>query len=94
MIESKTLTSLRDAKANYDSAVRTNMNVNAKKQILQNILLTHAGELIETALDVEDLLKKQMENTKTIAELKKQIAGIAKDGTQENDPAPKKKKNG
>ena len=72
-MESKTLTSLRDAKAAYDSAVRTNMNVSAKKQALVNILLSHATELIESALDVEDLLKKKMEGDKEIARLKKKL---------------------
>lgn len=73
MIETNVLNALRDAKVNYDAAVRSNMNVTAKRQILTNILLSHAGELIDTALDAENFMKKDIENKREIAELKKTI---------------------
>ena len=93
MIESTALTALRDAKANYDSAVKANMNVAAKKQTLLNILLSHADELIESALDAEYLLKKKIENEKEIASLKKQIADLTSDPAEAecDKPTPKKK---
>lgn len=73
MIETNVLNALRDAKVNYDAAVRSNMNVTAKRQILMNILLSHAGELIDTALDAENFMKKDIENKREIAELRKTI---------------------
>lgn len=82
MIETNVLNALRDAKVNYDAAVRSNMNVTAKRQILTNILLSHAGDLIDTALDAENFMKKDIENKREIAELRKTIRDYATD----NDP--------
>ena len=94
MMESKTLTALRDAKANYDPAVKANMNVATKKQTLLNILLSHADELIESALDAEYLLKKKIENDKEISSLKKRIDELTaceSDMAESEKPASKKK---
>lgn len=94
MIESKTLTALRDAKAHYDSAVKTNMNVAAKKQALLNILMSHAGELIETALDAENMLQKSFEDKREIAKLKKQIEEMTAgecDKAESEKPSSKRK---
>lgn len=96
MMESKTLTALRDAKANYDSAVKANMNVAAKKQVLVNILVSHAGELIETALDAENLLQKNIEDRREIAKLKKQIEEmtVGESDIAESEKTSSKRKNG
>ena len=96
MIESSTLTALRDAKAHYDAAVKANMNAAAKKQTLQNILLSHAGELIESALDAEYLLKKKIEGDKEIATLKKKIEELTagESDVAESEKPSSKKKNG
>lgn len=94
MIETTVLTALRDAKAHYDSAVKTNMNVAAKKQVLVNILLSHAGDLIDTALDAEFLLKKTHEDGREIAKLKKQIEELTADKSSEAESEkPSSKKN-
>lgn len=94
MIETTVLTALRDAKAHYDSAVKTNMNVAAKKQVLVNILLSHAGDLIDTALDAEFLLKKNREDGREIAKLKKQIEELTADKPSEAESEkPSSKKN-
>lgn len=96
MIETAVLTALRDAKAHYDSAVKSNMNVAAKKQSLQNILLSHAGELIETALDAEYLFKKKLECEKENADLKKRIDELTarESDKAESEKPSSKKKNG
>ena len=98
MVETKILTALRDAKANYDAAVKRNLGVSVKKQTLTNILLTHAGELIETALDAEYLMKKNAENNKKISDLEAQIAKLTAkpdvDAAEEQADSSIKKKNG
>lgn len=92
MIENTVLNALRDAKANYDSAVKANMNVAAKKQVLINILLSHTNDLIEAALDAEYLLKKKIECEKEIANLNKRLnANTASEKEEKDEPAPKKK---
>ena len=85
MIETNVLNALRDAKVNYDAAVRSNMNVTAKRQILTNILLSHAGELIDTALDAENFMKKEIENKREIAELRKTIDEYTAEKNPTND---------
>lgn len=96
MIDSKTLSTLRDAKAHYDTAVKRNLGVANKKQALTNILLTHAEELIETALDAEYLMKKSTETNKKIADLEAQISKLtASENKEDKQPeTSEKKKNG
>lgn len=88
MIETNVMNALRDAKTAYDAAVKSNMNISAKKQVLTNILLSHAGELIETALEAEDLIKKEIENKREIAALKKMATVEAGTNKTDEDAAP------
>lgn len=73
MIDFNTLDSLKMAKKNYDNALKTRIGIADKKQVLTNILLSHAEELIETALDAEDLMKRSVEDKKKISKLEAEI---------------------
>lgn len=73
MIDFNTLDTLKMAKKNYDNALKTRIGIADKKQVLTNILLSHAEELIETALDAEDLMKRSVEDKKKISKLEAEI---------------------
>ena len=73
MIDFNTRDSLKMAQKNYDNALKTRIGIADKKQVLTNILLSHAEELIETALDAEDLMKRSVEDKKKISKLEAEI---------------------
>lgn len=96
MVESSVLSVLQSANTDYKYAVKANINIAAKKQTLINILFSHADELINAALEAEDLLKKKIERDKEIAKLKKRIDELTacESDAIESETQSSKKKNG
>lgn len=89
MIDNTSLSNVRDAKIRYYNALKNGMGIQDKRQAYVNTLLNNADALIETALDVEDLLKQRTADKKKIAELQKKIDAMS---VGESDaPTPEKK---
>lgn len=89
MIDSKTLGDIKIARNEYEAALKSRMGREAKKTALANILINNVVNIIETALEAEDLLQMLMEERVKSAELEKKIAELTSESS-----TSKKQKNG
>lgn len=78
MLNSNTLDAIITAKKAYDNALKNRVGITDKKLTLSNILISHAEEIIETALDAEHLMKKSIEDGKKITKLEAEIKKTSK----------------
>lgn len=91
MMNHETIAEIKDAKAAYESALKSKFAVEAKKRTYMNLLMNHAEELLETALDAEYLLSKKAEAEK---EAKRLAAELKKATATECDAEQPSRKNG
>lgn len=89
MIDSKTLGDIKIARNEYETALKSRMGREAKKTALANILINNVVNIIETALEAEDLLQMLTEERVRSAELEKKIAELTSESSSSN-----KQKNG
>lgn len=89
MLDSKTLGDIKIARNEYEAALKSRMGREAKKTALANILINNVVNIIETALEAEDLLQMLTEERVKSAELEKKIAELTSESS-----TSKKQKNG
>ena len=97
----KTIALVKNAKAEYESAVTRKMNVTAKKQEYINILMSHADELLAIGTEAAEFEKQFVLECAESARLRKELndlkasVAVCDEAEQQDKPTPvARKKNG